>query len=771
MAPRYRHFESRLEDDFSLIERLADEIRTEEDVTLTAEDRSAVVQDLYEGPKKCKCCINWLTECPHDVDLAALEKEDKDEEEASPLVVRRRVTPGPAGSVLSIHSIEVRHAATRKVLIDVFQPYDGIVQDIKYLAFLAPFHQFFWRWEKFEDAVAAEKDEAVRKILGTLRWIVRRELAEAFAVSKELSRNGVITSQYLWTLFPPGELVYTVEDGDEQFFVLRSIVPGSLNDYTLTGTYVDWDGNQFGTATRNITLRWFPGTRRIDCLKAFPAKYHKRFEELRERLTERGRKFVSLAGKHYKAYRDPDATDPEAEQRVMIDALQRRNEFLNRVWAESYVFDQSTDSITQAPVDEPPARGHVPLTRRRRDRDDDQSEYEYKRRRAQRLESPEFRPRTPPTPVYEPTSPVYEPAIPMRRHPRPRRSSRTPRRSMSPPTPGRLSPAGSDAGTDEERQRVEIEELRAARARKPLSDLQLSVCVPRVVGYDLKAKRWKSFKVDRISDIEWNTSPFESLVLPDGYKDLILAFVESQVKDKNRFDDVINGKGGGLVALLAGDPGVGKTLTAESVAEKIKAPLFKMELSDYTDDVDDRSSCAPSPTYHPYPDRYVAQTNDRRGDFTVAFELAARWGAVLLIDECDIYLEQRSDASSGRNRMVSRFLKELEYYPSLLFLTTNRERALDQAVYSRVHLNINYPALDAPSREKIWRTFLEKGGAVMEENEYAALSKIEVNGRRIRNIVRTASIMARRGNRPVQFDDISKVMKITEGLQIEGPGC
>lgn len=52
-----------------------------------------------------------------------------------------------------------------------------------------------------------------------------------------------------------------------------------------------------------------------------------------------------------------------------------------------------------------------------------------------------------------------------------------------------------------------------------------------------------SFDVDRIHDIEWNTKPFDSLVLPEGYKDLILSFVESQLKDGDTFDDVINGKG------------------------------------------------------------------------------------------------------------------------------------------------------------------------------------------------------------------------------------
>jgi len=50
-------------------------------------------------------------------------------------------------------------------------------------------------------------------------------------------------------------------------------------------------------------------------------------------------------------------------------------------------------------------------------------------------------------------------------------------------------------------------------------------------------------EVDQIEDVEWNPAPFESLVLPDGYKDLILSFVESQLKHGEAFADVINGKG------------------------------------------------------------------------------------------------------------------------------------------------------------------------------------------------------------------------------------
>ncbi len=143
---------------------------------------------------------------------------------------------------------------------------------------------------------------------------------------------------------------------------------------------------------------------------------------------------------------------------------------------------------------------------------------------------------------------------------------------------------------------------------------------------------------------------------------------------------------------------------ALQVAEKIQAPLYKMELAHVRDTEDSGS-----------------EDNDdevNEDDVSNAFDRAAKWKAVLLIDECDMYLEKRSDASPKRNRLVARFLQKLEYYPSLLFLTTNRERVLDPAIYSRIHLTINYPALDAPSRRTIWSTFLlgEFESTVTEES-------------------------------------------------------
>jgi len=120
----------------------------------------------------------------------------------------------------------------------------------------------------------------------------------------------------------------------------------------------------------------------------------------------------------------------------------------------------------------------------------------------------------------------------------------------------------------------------AADSQFLLTVEQQLIADAKVRGYSLRDKKWLNFFIDNIKDIEWNENAFESLVAPQEQKDLILSFAESQVKCHDEFDDFIQGKGRGIIMLLAGPPGVGKTLTAESVAEAMKAPLYSIGAAD-----------------------------------------------------------------------------------------------------------------------------------------------------------------------------------------------
>lgn len=88
------------------------------------------------------------------------------------------------------------------------------------------------------------------------------------------------------------------------------------------------------------------------------------------------------------------------------------------------------------------------------------------------------------------------------------------------------------------------------------------ICDYHVAGFALADKTWCWLEVDKISDVDFNVGAFEKLLLPQEQKDMIHSLVEVHTNNNLSFDDVIKGKGKGMVFLLHGVPGVGKTLTA-----------------------------------------------------------------------------------------------------------------------------------------------------------------------------------------------------------------
>jgi hypothetical protein len=110
------------------------------------------------------------------------------------------------------------------------------------------------------------------------------------------------------------------------------------------------------------------------------------------------------------------------------------------------------------------------------------------------------------------------------------------------------------------------------------SDEDIMTCYYYITGYSLELKRWGNFFVDNIKDIAYNDRAFDGLVLPEGQKKLIYSLVGRQAfQQDDGFDDLIQGKGKGLIFLLHGPPGVGKTYTAGSYCSPNVEPLKKEE--------------------------------------------------------------------------------------------------------------------------------------------------------------------------------------------------
>ncbi|KAJ5972272.1 uncharacterized protein N7479_002190 [Penicillium vulpinum] len=275
-----------------------------------------------------------------------------------------------------------------------------------------------------------------------------------------------------------------------------------------------------------------------------------------------------------------------------------------------------------------------------------------------------------------------------------------------------------------------------------LDDAQRLMATPMLYGYSLNDKNWRSFHVDCLEDIEWDEQAFESLVLPQeqqGLKDVILAAAKAQSKKVDTFDDVVQGKGRGFIMQLSGPPGVGKTLTAESVAEVMRVPLYVMSAGDLGID--------------------ARVFENKLKDI---LRMIPRWGALLLLDEADVFMETRDSTNLDRNELVSIFLRMLEYYEGIIFLTTNRTQNIDPAFESRVHLSLSYKELDAESRRQVWKQFLSRSSSIngFTDEQLDQVTELQLNGRQIKNVVKTAGLLAWSKERELQYEDLKTVLDL-----------
>jgi AAA+ superfamily predicted ATPase len=265
--------------------------------------------------------------------------------------------------------------------------------------------------------------------------------------------------------------------------------------------------------------------------------------------------------------------------------------------------------------------------------------------------------------------------------------------------------------------RIRISPL--ADNRVELTNEELMLCTDQIPVFSLQDKHFFTAAVDNIQDIVFNDKVFDQLVLPEAQKQMVRVLVENHAKGAAAFDDFVKGKGKGLIAVLHGPPGVGKTMTAEAVAEHTRRPLYVVTSGELGHD---------------------AKTME--DGLKRVLDLSRIFDAVLLLDEADVFLEARSTNDLKRNALVSVFLRMLEYYQGIMFLTTNRVASFDDAFHSRIHISLQYRELDTAARHQVWKNF----GAAMEANvtdeEYRKLAAYEVNGRRVKNIWRTAQALA-----------------------------
>ncbi|RFU78686.1 p-loop containing nucleoside triphosphate hydrolase [Trichoderma arundinaceum] len=417
----------------------------------------------------------------------------------------------------------------------------------------------------------------------------------------------------LWMAFRPGDLVYMPAKShkDERIYEFISM---NRDQYSLLSE-TNWsakllcivsDGETFGQHVTSLRIQPFESVIPLRKLPIFPLEIHPEAAQIRERLPDRGKKFCSLYGSHYRQYNGVAELLSDDRDLTMvgeIDSFPLRSTMVNgRVMVDAKAF--------------------------------------------------------------------YE------------------------------ARPGEEADIESSRKSFDPERSEHLH----MSDQEYLICTNKVAGYSLSDKKWGYFRVDLVHEVEFNEAAFGSLILDTQIKQQIQSLVQVYSHQDLQFDDVIRGKGRGMVFLLHGEPGVDVAAlgtTAASVEEGLKN----------------------------------------------VFRFAERWKAVALLDEADVFLNRREITNLEQNSLVAVFLRVMEYYEGILFLTTNRISAIDQAFKSRIHLAIHYPKLSRISRQDLWHLFLSRSSAQSAEELKAdgtleLIADEELNGRQIKNVVRLAHSLA-----------------------------
>ncbi|KAL5325535.1 hypothetical protein ACEPPN_006662 [Leptodophora sp. 'Broadleaf-Isolate-01'] len=540
----------------------------------------------------------------------------------------------------------------------------------------------------------------------------------------------------LWYLFRPGEVVIG-RDGKQAYRVINvtssrhRVVPSwqawfwSSGDkkkkppFSTTCVYIDFDGTNLGPVSKVFEFKRFDGEIEVNSLPVYPLRFHpirraefsdtdwKELETMppeeryRKKLISRGSKFLDVVGIKAMYYAGPTlGIRDDVESQVVIDfetafAVEDEKQQGWKPKLEVLLGNPSPEDPDETDDEDTPCNAACC-----NEFVHDDSYIDLKAREA------------------------YVNGL----LPKTGSQSEQPSVVIIPQPLGELrnGPGKNDyAISDEERIIMSYPQLDLSY----LTELHPPKVLAKVDEEDKKTK-----------ELPEDKTAFGRLVLEDGQKPMIQALIAQHFRDKESKTgqteqvDIVKGKGKGLILLLHGAPGVGKTSTAEGVAELFRKPLFQITCGDLGS---------------------TAKEVEKALD--INFTLANRWDCILLLDEADVFLAQRNKEDFKRNGLVAVFLRVLEYYAGVLFLTTNRVGDFDEAFTSRIHVSLYYPELSKEKTLQVFkinvdmikerfddkqRTIVIDDVAAFALDHYTSHPQARWNGRQIRNACQTALALA-----------------------------
>jgi SpoVK/Ycf46/Vps4 family AAA+-type ATPase len=203
------------------------------------------------------------------------------------------------------------------------------------------------------------------------------------------------------------------------------------------------------------------------------------------------------------------------------------------------------------------------------------------------------------------------------------------------------------------------------------------------------------------------------------------------------------GRGRGVTALFAGDPGTGKTMAAEVIAGALGLDLYQVNLATVVD-------------------KYIGETEK---NLERIFSEADGINGVILFDEADALFGKRSEVSDAHDRHanieVAFLLQRMESFDGLAILSTNLRANLDEAFGRRLDSIIDFPMPDEALREVLWDRCLGTRLPRADDLDLGLCARsFELSGGSIRSIVVTVAYSAAATGRAVTMADVMRATRL-----------
>ena len=260
------------------------------------------------------------------------------------------------------------------------------------------------------------------------------------------------------------------------------------------------------------------------------------------------------------------------------------------------------------------------------------------------------------------------------------------------------------------------------------SQLSLTRTPPRLTQEDLieGAVSQLRTKLDDLTELSTARLTMEHLVLPEEPLKQVNEFLNACRFRHNVMNEwgfarrLVTGRG--LVALFTGDPGTGKTLTAEILANELGLRLQIVSIPKIVS-------------------KWVGETEK---NVRKVFSHAKAQNSMLLFDEADSLFATRVKVERAQdhfqNMEVNNLLQEIERFDGVVILTTNLETNMDDAFQRRILFKIEFPVPKKEQRLAIWKSLIPKQVPLEDEIDFEILAEdFELTGGQIKNaIIRAA---------------------------------